>query len=159
MLGELIPLAGGDPIPLLKPRLLIGRRSSCDITLEFPNVSSHHCELEFLNGYWRVRDLGSTNGVKVNGERLDDPKWVQPGDTITVAKHGFEIAYTPDPNIAPPEDDNPFERSLLEKAGLERRRERPSRPSSQADSPPRSRPPSPRQRSADDDVVDWLNEP
>ena len=58
MLGELIPRGGGDPIPLQKTTLLIGRRSSCDIALRFANVSSRHCELELINGYWQVRDLG-----------------------------------------------------------------------------------------------------
>lgn len=44
-LGMLNPCGGGDPIPLLHEKLLVGRRSSCDISLKFPNVSSHHCEL------------------------------------------------------------------------------------------------------------------
>ncbi|MBL8849970.1 MAG: FHA domain-containing protein, partial [Planctomycetaceae bacterium] len=52
MLGELVPCGGGDPIPLLKQKLLVGRRSNCDIQLEFHNVSGQHCQLELLNGYW-----------------------------------------------------------------------------------------------------------
>ena len=46
MLGQLIPCGGGDAIPLTGPKLLVGRRSSCDIKLDFQNVSSHHCEFE-----------------------------------------------------------------------------------------------------------------
>jgi len=69
MLGELNPCGGGDSIPLLHEKLLICRRSSCDICLAVPNVSSHHCELELQDGFWHIRDLGSTNGIKVNGER------------------------------------------------------------------------------------------
>lgn len=117
MLGQLIPLGGGDPIPLKKPMLLVGRRPSCDIRLDLSNVSSQHCELAFVNGYWRVRDLHSSNGTKVNGERVDE-KFVQPGDTIAFAKSQFEIEYTPDPHAAPPEEVDPFAISLLEKAGL-----------------------------------------
>ena len=71
MLGQLIPVGGGDPIPMNRPKLLVGRRSSCDIKLDFQNVSSHHCEFELRDGYWHIRDLGSSNGVKVNGERCD----------------------------------------------------------------------------------------
>ncbi|GIX03141.1 MAG: hypothetical protein KatS3mg113_0147 [Planctomycetaceae bacterium] len=128
MYGELIPLGGGDPIPLLKPRLLVGRRPSCDITLDFPNVSSHHCEMELINGYWRLRNLSNTNGTKVNGERITE-KFVQPGDTISFAKHQYEIVYTPDPTAGPPpEEENPFSRSLLEKAGLSRGDSYPRRP-------------------------------
>ena len=68
-LGELVPCGGGDSIPLLKAKLLVGRRSQCDIVLEFPNVSSQHCEFRFDQGYWQIRDLGSRNGIKVNGTR------------------------------------------------------------------------------------------
>lgn len=119
MLGQLNPCGGGDPIPLLKPQLLIGRRSSCDISLRFPNVSSHHCELELQNGYWHVRDLGSRNGIKVNGIRCDS-KWLLPGDVLSVAKHQYEVAYTPQGDAPPPEDEDPMAKSLLEKAGLTR---------------------------------------
>ena len=45
MYGELVPQGGGDPIPLLKKSLLVGRRESCDIVLRFSNVSAHHCQL------------------------------------------------------------------------------------------------------------------
>src|SRR5439155_17701283 len=62
MLGKLAPCGGGPPIPLLKPKLLVGRQRFCDIPLNFPNVSSRHCELELIDGYWFVRDLGSSNG-------------------------------------------------------------------------------------------------
>lgn len=121
MLGELIPCGGGDPIPLLKKDMLIGRRSSCDISLRFPNISSHHCQLELVNGYWSVRDLGSTNGIKVNGVRVDQ-KWLMPGDVLSVAKHRFEIMYEPANDGPPPEERDPFAMGLLEKAGLARHR-------------------------------------
>ena len=40
--GELVPVGGGDPIPLLKKTLLVGRRETCDVVLRFANVSSNH---------------------------------------------------------------------------------------------------------------------
>ena len=120
MLGELNPCGGGDPIPLLKRKLLVGRRSSCDISLCFPNVSSHHCELELVNGYWLVRDLGSRNGIHVNGMPCES-KWLMPGDVLSVAEHRYEVAYAPQGEAPPPEDEDPFALSLLEKAGLTRR--------------------------------------
>lgn len=122
MLGQLVPLGGGDPIPLLKARLMIGRRETCDISLKFPNVSSHHCELELVNGYWRVRDLNSRNGIKVNDSRIDT-SWVLPGDTLAVAKHIYEMRYEPGTQAPPPEALDVFSMSLLEKAGLTRRDE------------------------------------
>jgi len=122
MLGELVPCGGGDPIPLLKPQLLIGRRDQCDIVLQFANISGQHCLLELLNGYWHVRDLRSRNGIKVNGMRCD-AKWLLPGDELSVAKHRYEVAYEPDPEAPPPPEEDPFAISLMEKAGLERRRD------------------------------------
>src|SRR5271163_1128742 len=48
MFGELNPCGGGDPIPLQKQWLVVGRQPNCDITLRFPNVSSRHCELRLM---------------------------------------------------------------------------------------------------------------
>jgi pSer/pThr/pTyr-binding forkhead associated (FHA) protein len=118
MMGVLDPCGGGDPIPLVRPKLLIGRRPSCDIVLAFANVSSHHCELEFKNGYWHIRDLGSSNGIKVNGERCNS-KCLFPGDEVLVSKHGFRIHYDVDSEAEAPEEENPLAMGLLEKAGLE----------------------------------------
>ncbi|MCG8448289.1 MAG: FHA domain-containing protein [Pirellulales bacterium] len=123
MYGELIPLGGGDPIPLLKKQLLIGRRESCDIVLRFANVSAHHCQLVVNGGYWYVRDMQSRNGVKVNGIRVQE-KRVDPGDSFAVAKHNYELQYSPADLGAigpPPADDLPAEimtESLLSRAGL-----------------------------------------
>lgn len=118
--GDLIPCGGGDPIPLRKTTLLIGRRRTCDIALRFPNVSSHHCQLKLINGYWHLRDLNSRNGVKVNGVRCDQ-KWLLPGDEVSIAKHRYELVYHPDASEPPPMEEDPFALSLLEKAGLSRR--------------------------------------
>jgi predicted component of type VI protein secretion system len=127
MLGELMPVGGGDPIPLLKPNLVIGRRESSDIVLRFPNVSGSHCELVLDGGYWTVRDLGSSNGIKVNGTRTTEQR-LEPGDVLTVAKHQFEIVYEPAklgatalPTSVEAVNDL-FSRPLLESAGLVARR-------------------------------------
>jgi hypothetical protein len=171
MLGILVPVGGGDPIPLLKPQLVVGRRPSCDIRLDFSNVSSHHCRLEYINGYWRATDL-SRNGTKVNGERIDE-KFLQSGDSIGFAKHFFEIQYTPDPDGVPPEQEevDPFSISLLEKAGLggsERRdrssRDRPGNSGKSQSRPgnslpqPAPKPDSPVKPPSDEDkALEWLN--
>ena len=124
MYGELIPLGGGDPIPLLKKQLLVGRRESCDIVLRFANVSAHHCQMYVNGGYWYVRDMKSRNGVKVNGIRVQE-KRVDPGDSLAVAKHKYELNYSPADLGAvgpPPADDLPAEimnESLLSRAGLQ----------------------------------------
>ncbi|NCA12108.1 FHA domain-containing protein [bacterium] len=127
MYGELQPLGGGDPIPLLKKNLTVGRRETVDVVLRFPNVSGAHCELSLVNGYWHVKDLGSSNGIKVNGSRVHEQR-LDPGDRLSVASHDYEVAYEPSRlgAVDRPADHSAnrgvFSRSLLEAAGLEARR-------------------------------------
>lgn len=94
-LGIMRPLGGGDPIPLLKEELIIGRRPTCDIRLDFENVSSRHCVLRLINHVWHVRDLGSTNGTSLNGQRLSAEAGIMPDDELGLATHYFTIDYDP----------------------------------------------------------------
>ena len=48
--GELVPVGGGDAIPLIRGILTVGRRESCDICMRFPNISGLHAELTFREG-------------------------------------------------------------------------------------------------------------
>ena len=120
--GELHPVGGGDPIPLLKETLVIGRRESSDIVLRFPNVSGNHCELSLVAGHWMVKDLGSSNGTKVNGTRVSEGR-IDPGDKLSIGRHEYEVCYVPGATggefRAPLRDI--FSRSLLAAAGLEKR--------------------------------------
>jgi adenylate cyclase len=126
MYGELIPLGGGDPIPLLKDKLLVGRRESCDIVLRFANVSAHHCQLTLDGGYLYVRDLQSRNGIKVNDVRVEQ-KRLDPGDVLSIAKHRYEVSYDPAElgAVGPPPPDTAsreiMRESLLARAGLDHR--------------------------------------
>jgi hypothetical protein len=121
--GELVPIGGGDAIPLISEIMTIGRRESCDICLKFQNISGSHCELSLKNGVWHIRDLGSTNGVKVNGERTHR-RPLRPGDEIGIANHKYTIQYqlpagsTIEDVFA--EEEDVFSQSLMEKAGLEK---------------------------------------
>jgi adenylate cyclase len=127
MLGELIPHGGGDPIPLIKSELMVGRRESCDIVLRFSNISAHHCELFLEHGYWFVKDLNSRNGTKVNGLRVTGKKRLDPGDRLSIAKHNYRVEYSPTDLGAegPPPDDTMMSdilgSSLMDSAGLNRR--------------------------------------
>lgn len=159
MLGRLVPCGGGDPIPLLDRKLLIGRRSSCDIRLDFQNVSNHHCELELRDGYWHIRDLNSSNGIKVNGERCD-LKVLTPGDEVCIGKHHlFIIDYNLAADAPAPQEEGTFSRSLMEKAGLEvDRQSRQAMPDAAGKTPPRKARQTRRASSEDDFIMDWLSE-
>ena len=130
MYGELVPLGGGDPIPLLKKRLRIGRRDGCDIVLNFSNISGHHALMEIDEGYWFIKDLRSRNGIRVDGKKILQglKKRLDPGIHLSIAKHEYEVMYDPTALGAygsPPQDeqlDNLFNKSLLERAGLERKK-------------------------------------
>ena len=124
--GELIPKGGGDPIPLLKKNLLIGRRESCDVVLRFGNISAEHCEMTLESGYWFVKDLNSRNGTRVNGYRVTKRR-LDPRDVLSVAKYQYEVNYVPAElgAVGPPPDGGDLEdilgTSLMESAGLSRK--------------------------------------
>ena len=122
--GELHPVGGGDVIPLIREEMILGRRESCDIPLRFPNVSGLHAKLTFSDGYWFIQDLNSTNGIKVNGMRVQR-KVLLPGDEITIAKRKYIIHYTLAAGRRALEEileDDIMSQSLLERAGLQRSR-------------------------------------
>jgi FHA domain-containing protein len=64
-------------------RVVVGRSREADIVLADPNVSRRHAELRRDESGWHVMDLGSTNGIKVNGRRVDQVG-LSPGDRITI---------------------------------------------------------------------------
>ena len=124
--GQLIPAGGGDAIPLIRELLTIGRRDSCDIPLRFPNISGVHCELIFRSGYWYIRDRNSTNGVKVNGVRVQE-KLLHPKDEISIGKRRYTIRYELPADqraLEEVQEEDIMSQSLLERAGLEKPRER-----------------------------------
>jgi hypothetical protein len=73
----------------------LGRSHEADIVLDDANVSRKHAEVRPSGGSWIVRDLGSTNGVKVNGRRLDParPQSLKRGDVIEIgtSRATFEL--------------------------------------------------------------------
>ena len=118
VLGRLVPLGGGADFPLHKPRLTVGRRAPCDVVISRSTVSSKHCELELIEGYWFVRDLGSRNGIRINGERVQEG-WIPANGRVTFGDQRFQLEYTasgPAPMGATPPAST--ERSLMEQVGL-----------------------------------------
>ncbi|HEX2506386.1 MAG TPA: DUF3662 and FHA domain-containing protein [Gaiellaceae bacterium] len=70
---------------LTKRRLVIGRSRDCDLTLDDPNVSRRHAEVRQEEGAYWIADLGSTNGVEVNGSRVDRAE-LENGDLIVLGR-------------------------------------------------------------------------
>ncbi len=84
-------LAGAGKRIVLSDGLTIGRSHDCDLVLDDPNVSRRHAQVRQHGAAWLVVDLGSTNGIKVNGRRVSEAP-LEPGDEITLglAKLTFE---------------------------------------------------------------------
>jgi hypothetical protein len=81
--GRALLVGGGKRTALTGVRVLVGRSRDCDVVLDDPNVSRRHVELRRQGDTWMVADLGSTNGVKVNGRRVEHAV-LKPGDEITL---------------------------------------------------------------------------
>ena len=90
-LGLMKPVGGGDPVPLRKPDMIVGRRPSCDIVLDFENISGKHCVLKYHSQLWHVRDMGSTNGTTVNGATIATEHTVMPDDELGIAGQVPEV--------------------------------------------------------------------
>jgi pSer/pThr/pTyr-binding forkhead associated (FHA) protein len=87
---HLLSLADGPSIMLDRPIMLFGRHQECDVQLNSKKVSRRHCVLAIVEDYLVIRDLGSTNGVKINGEKTTEGKLV-PGDEITIGNFRYQV--------------------------------------------------------------------
>jgi hypothetical protein len=72
----------GERKPIGAGGATLGRSRECEIQLADANVSRRHAEIRPRGGGWVLTDLGSTNGVSVNGVPVDRPKVLSPGDEI-----------------------------------------------------------------------------
>ncbi len=89
----LVSLEGGTAVPLKAERIVIGRDAECDLVLPDRQVSGRHCELRLRRGCWRIVDLGSTNGIEVNGIGVTNCV-LRPGDRLTLGRGlRFRIHY------------------------------------------------------------------
>src|SRR6266498_3935054 len=92
MRAQLLPLEGGPPLDLAKEMMLIGRQEDCDLRLDHKSVSKMHCVLVKTDGVVLVRDLGSTNGTRVNGTRVRRAALL-PNDKLSVANFHFRVLF------------------------------------------------------------------
>ncbi len=95
MRAQLLPLDGGSPINIDKDLIILGRKEDCDVRLEHKSVSKMHCVLVKTDGLLLLRDLGSTNGTRVNGTRVRRAALL-PNDQIGIAHFRFSVHLGPD---------------------------------------------------------------
>lgn len=88
----LLALSEGSHIPIAEPLLLVGRSDECDVVIPSKKVSRRHCVLASLGNCLLVRDLGSTNGVRVNGLRVTYGQ-LQPGDILQIAHFYYQLIH------------------------------------------------------------------
>jgi pSer/pThr/pTyr-binding forkhead associated (FHA) protein len=81
---------GGREIVVGPTPVVIGRHPGCDVRLDSLRVSRYHCCLTGDAGGVMVRDLGSTNGVRINGQRVTSGR-LKPGDTLAIGHEEFRV--------------------------------------------------------------------
>src|SRR5437899_4018214 len=92
MPAQIIEINEGPNILLDKPILLVGRDPECDIQIDSRKISRRHCCIAQVNDYLVVRDLGSTNGIRINGVRLLEGK-IRHGDELTIGSHRYKVSW------------------------------------------------------------------
>lgn len=86
----LVALTEGPNIPLDKPVLLVGRHQECDVQIPSRKVSRRHCCIAQVHDYVVVKDLFSTNGVRINGTRVKEGA-LHAGDELTIGNFRYKI--------------------------------------------------------------------
>jgi pSer/pThr/pTyr-binding forkhead associated (FHA) protein len=76
--------------PLAKPRIIIGRKNTCDLRIPLNSVSRQHCELLIDGDSLRIRDLGSSNGTFHNHGRVQEAV-LAPGDELVIGPVVFTV--------------------------------------------------------------------
>jgi predicted component of type VI protein secretion system len=104
---RLVALDEGPDISLDRTMVVVGRHPNCDARLDSLRVSRHHCCMTQESGEVVVRDLGSTNGIRINGQRVEIGR-LRPGDELSIA----HIRYRMESN------GQAHEQTIAEPAGL-----------------------------------------
>ena len=90
----------GMSIPITGAQFMIGRAEDCQLKPRSELISRYHCALLTEASYVAVRDLGSKNGVYVNGERIGVEQELKNGDRLAIGPLEFEIAITANDPVA-----------------------------------------------------------
>ncbi len=88
MKAELVPENGDPPIPIERDLTVVGRHENCDVVITDASLSKRHCVLVKTDGLLVIRDLATTNGTKVKGQRI---RWAAPLPEDKVSLGGYKI--------------------------------------------------------------------
>jgi predicted component of type VI protein secretion system len=106
MPAQLLALDHGPSILLDKPILLLGRHPECDIQIDSRKISRRHCCIAQVSNYLVIRDLGSTNGIRINGIRIVEGR-LTVGDELTIGNYRYKVSWEPVPAAAMPAAPSP----------------------------------------------------
>jgi predicted component of type VI protein secretion system len=120
MPAQLLALDDGPSILLDKPILLLGRHPECDIQIDSRKISRRHCCIAQVSDYLVVRDLGSTNGIRINGTRVVEGR-LEAGDELTLGNNRYKVKWDNVPSAPkmPPAEQRPTVRESSLVAGAE----------------------------------------
>ncbi|HTK74896.1 MAG TPA: FHA domain-containing protein [Gemmataceae bacterium] len=91
MPAQLLSLSEGPSILLDKPIMLVGRHEECDLQLNSRKVSRKHCCIAQAKDHLVIRDLGSTNGIRINGTRVQGGI-LRTGDELMIGNFRYQVS-------------------------------------------------------------------
>jgi FHA domain len=164
MKAELVPENGDPPIPVERDVTVVGRHESCDVVIPHVSLSKRHCVFVKTDGLLVLRDLATTNGTKVKGQRV---RWAAllPDDKVSLGGYKVRIYLGSDEMPSPSEQ----RRNRAGQAGAKARasggtqgvaspaKDTELLPPSLAPQPPLTGFPAPSNHGVDDGVERWDN--
>ncbi len=128
MSARFVALDEGPDITLDRALVVVGRHPNCDTRLDSLRVSRHHCCMMQESGEVVVRDLGSTNGIRINGQRVEMGR-LRPGDELSIAHiryrldngQGHDQTLADPPGLLPPLPNAPGPGPLPRPPGLDQK--------------------------------------
>jgi predicted component of type VI protein secretion system len=102
MKAELVPENGDPAIPIVRDVTIVGRREYCDVVIPHHSLSKRHCVLVKTDGLLVIRDLATTNGTKVKGQKV---RWAAllPDDRISLGGYKVRVYLGSDDMPSPSE--------------------------------------------------------
>lgn len=96
MTMRLLALDEGPDIPVDRSMVVVGRHPQCDARIDSIRVSRRHCCMTADQNEVVVRDLGSTNGIRINGQRVEMGR-LKLGDELSIAHIRYRLDASPSP--------------------------------------------------------------